>query len=250
VSAQGACITKQTKCETSGGYCAHFLDKCKSGYEGGPPEDCPLGKSAQCCLPSVTVTTDRQGYQSTDTIQVTLTNNTKASVFVGGCSVFHWESKDAYGVWTVLGPNQICVWEGYAGEVKAGATHVESLPAKHLGTLRLGAGYGIGCASEKPLSQAGCAVTGTALSPSFVVKSCPSLVPPMPAACAGGRWVPRYDAEKICITSYSCVPCDYSDPNRSYKGKSTAECSVLKFYCQPKWVYFSDACGCGCEKTS
>ncbi len=39
-------------CEAAGGYCAHFQDVCRAGFEGGGPMDCPLGRSGMCCLPA------------------------------------------------------------------------------------------------------------------------------------------------------------------------------------------------------
>lgn len=41
-----------TECEQAGGYCAHFMDECDEGFRGGPPMDCPLGRSGQCCMPA------------------------------------------------------------------------------------------------------------------------------------------------------------------------------------------------------
>jgi hypothetical protein len=50
-------------------------------------------------------------------------------------------------------------------------------------------------------------------------------------------------------TSGACSAggCDYNDPAKRYVGKSTAECAVIKFACQPNETYFADACGCGCQ---
>lgn len=41
-----------TECKNKGGYCTHFTDECIEGYVSGSPMDCPLGKSAMCCLPA------------------------------------------------------------------------------------------------------------------------------------------------------------------------------------------------------
>lgn len=49
---KGACQLAVIDCEQWGGYCAHFKDKCASGYVGSDPMHCPLGRSATCCLPS------------------------------------------------------------------------------------------------------------------------------------------------------------------------------------------------------
>ena len=48
-----------------------------------------------------------------------------------------------------------------------------------------------------------------------------------------------------CLSGGACT---YDDPNKSYVGKSTEECSLIKFMCAAGMTYFSDACGCGCQK--
>lgn len=39
------------KCQREGGYCIHWEDECKEGYQGIGPVDCPQGRSGQCCVP-------------------------------------------------------------------------------------------------------------------------------------------------------------------------------------------------------
>lgn len=46
------CEPPPTGCEEAGGYCEDFMVPCAEGYVGGPPMDCPMGRSAQCCLPA------------------------------------------------------------------------------------------------------------------------------------------------------------------------------------------------------
>jgi hypothetical protein len=210
VAAQGAC-KPVTQCEAAGGTCTYFLTPCKAGFVDGSPMDCPLGKSGKCCLPAITLTTDRKAYLVGETIAAELKNGGNTSIFVGGCSVLSWE-KEENGAWVSKGPDKICVWEGIAGEVKAGAALSESLARADDGTYRLVAGYGLGCTAGKPLSQAGCKSTGSVASTPFKVKSCKMLGMPNPNAfCPGGKMEPKYDADGVCITSYTCLPCEMKD---------------------------------------
>jgi eight-cysteine-cluster-containing protein len=169
-----------------------------------------LSYQGECKKPKVTVTTDKKGYLAGSPIKVELANGSSASVFLGGCSAFAWQTQEN-GKWVDKGPDHICVWEGIAKEVKAGTSHSESLQ-RDQGTWRVVAGYSVGCAPGKPLSQAGCKASYTAYSAAFKVKSCPMLNMPNPSAfCPDGRMVPNYDADGICITSYSCRPCEVAD---------------------------------------
>jgi eight-cysteine-cluster-containing protein len=44
--------------------------------------------------------------------------------------------------------------------------------------------------------------------------------------------------------------CDYTaTPTKSYIGKSPESCMLIRFACAEGFSYFSDSCGCGCEKT-
>jgi hypothetical protein len=200
----GKCQTQQTKCEAMGGYCTGFLDTCKQGYVGGAPMDCPMGKSAQCCLPAVTVTTNQSGYHAMESVNAMLTNNTQDSVFLPGCSAFALE-KEVSGAWVAKGPTKVCVWEGVAQQVKAGATFAESLGTLDAGTWRVVASYSVGCKPGQPLSQAGCLSSATVESTPFKVKDCPMLSMPNPQSfCPSGTIEPTYDADGICIVSYTC----------------------------------------------
>jgi eight-cysteine-cluster-containing protein len=226
----------QTQCETQGGYCAHFLDTCKQGYVGGAPMDCPLGKSGQCCLPAVKVTTDKTAYGTMDQVAASLKNGTADSIFLPGCSVFSWEKKEGTG-WVNQGPDKVCFWEGYAVELKAGATFDENLMPKGAGTYRLVASYSVGCTPGLPLSQASCSGSFTATSPELVVKDCPLLAMPNPdtfcpadALVDEYQLVPKYDADGICIVGYTCQPvCKKS-------GCSGQVCAAKSMYTTCEWL--------------
>src|SRR3989344_2819803 len=41
--------------------------------------------------------------------------------------------------------------------------------------------------------------------------------------------------------------CNYEDGVNKYVGKSTDECSRIRFACEEGSEYFSDECGCGCK---
>jgi hypothetical protein len=42
--------------------------------------------------------------------------------------------------------------------------------------------------------------------------------------------------------------CGQESATRKYTARSPEECSLIRFVCEPGWGYFSDDCGCGCEK--
>jgi hypothetical protein len=254
----GQCKAQLTACETAGGYCAHFQTACDPGYAGSAPLDCPMGKSAQCCMPDIQVVLNQQGYKTGEAIEATVKNGTTASLFLAGCSVFSWEKLDAKGVWVDQGPNQVCVWEGYAREVKGGATFVETLqPVKKEGTYRLKAGYGLGCNPGKPLSQAQCTASRVITSEPFALKECPLLVMPNPDTfCPGGKVEPRLDAEGICIMSYQCVMTECKRTGCS--GQICADQNVITTCQYQLWYecYAQSTCGrfgsnnsCAWEKT-
>ena len=56
-------------------------------------------------------------------------------------------------------------------------------------------------------------------------------------------------AERTC--GWKCgvepVKCDYSNPDKSYVGKSPEACMTIKFMCVVGKTYFADSCGCGCQ---
>jgi hypothetical protein len=163
----GKCV-EQTKCAANGGYCEHFLTKCKAGYVSEAPMGCAGGKSAQCCVPEVALLTDKTSYAAAEKVAASLVNNLSESAFLPGCSAFSWQ-KQVSGSWVDQGPDKVCFWEGYAFELKAGATFAESLLPKGAGTFRLSASYGLGCTPGKPLSQASCKSTHKTVSEAFTV---------------------------------------------------------------------------------
>jgi len=212
VATEGEC-KPLTECEKAGGYCTHWQTKCEAGFVDAVPMGCPLGKSGKCCLPEpkLTLTTDKKGYLAGEAIAAELKNVSSESAFVSGCSVLSWE-KEENGSWVSKGPDKVCVWEGIAGELKAGAALKETLARNEEGTFRLVAGYGLGCLAGKPLSQAGCKVLSSVASEPFKVKNCKMLGMPNPNAfCPGGKMVPKYDEDGVCITGYDCLPCEVAD---------------------------------------
>lgn len=48
-----ACCLPDSSCEALNGYCEYFLTDCREGTIGHTPMDCPQGRSAQCCVPTV-----------------------------------------------------------------------------------------------------------------------------------------------------------------------------------------------------
>jgi len=49
-------------------------------------------------------------------------------------------------------------------------------------------------------------------------------------------------------TGGACAPvCDYTKPNQTWVAKSADKCMLVKYYCTPPSVPFSNECGCGCE---
>jgi len=48
-------------------------------------------------------------------------------------------------------------------------------------------------------------------------------------------------------TEGACKPaCDYTDPKKTWVAQSPEKCMLVKYYCTPPAVPFSNACGCGC----
>jgi eight-cysteine-cluster-containing protein len=161
---------------------------------------------------SVALKTNSTSYKLGEAVAAKISNATAASIFLPGCSAFSWEKQES-GAWVSKGPDVVCVWEGVAKELQAGATFSGSPSPKGVGTWRLRTDYSVGCAVGKPLSQASCTSSKTVTSASFtVVKDCPQLMPPAPSFCPSGKVVPRYDADKVCITGYDCVTsCQVAD---------------------------------------
>ena len=45
----------------------------------------------------------------------------------------------------------------------------------------------------------------------------------------------------------ACKPlCDYTDPKKTWAAQSPEKCMLVKYYCTPPAVSFSNECGCGC----
>ncbi|MCC6751599.1 MAG: hypothetical protein IT371_28365 [Deltaproteobacteria bacterium] len=143
-----------------------------------------------------------------------LTNTSSETIYLGGCSAFDWQKQEGK-TWVSTGPDRICVWEGLAQPVKPGTTFNQTMFPKAAGTYRLVGEYGLGCVADQPLSRAKCTSFRTAVSAHFTV----------------------------------AATCDFTaDPSKSYVGKSKEECARIRFFCTADSTYFSDDCGCGCQK--
>jgi hypothetical protein len=66
--------------------------------------------------------------------------------------------------------------------------------------------------------------------------------PPTTAATAPtpGTTTPTPSAPKGCTSP---------DPKKKYMGNSPDQCARMRFVCEPGMNYFSDDCGCGCQKS-
>jgi len=125
--------------------------------------------ASKCGLPPVMVSTDKTVYAPGSTIKARVTNYTPSSIFLSGCSPFAWQQLQGSS-WINQGPDKLCVWEGIAREVAAGASYIETVSAPVNGSVRLQSGYSVGCAPGKPLSQGACSSSGQATSKSFTVQ--------------------------------------------------------------------------------
>ena len=80
------------------------------------------------------------------------------------------------------------------------------------------------------------------LAGSFFIHLATGLVACTPAASPA---TPTTAAPESTATG----PCDpANEPQRSYVGRSTAECARIRFTCAPGTTYFANDCGCGCEQ--
>jgi hypothetical protein len=162
----GECRTRPTECDLLyAPVCAcdgtNRSNECHAHAAG-----LNVAHSGNCS--GVVVVTDKKSYAVGEKVVGTVINNTKASVFLQGCSIFTWE-KQVGGGWIDKGPTMICGWEGYAKEVTAGSSLSQDELPKGAGIWRLGAFYGVGCLPNQPLSGAQCASTTTAYSDPITV---------------------------------------------------------------------------------
>ena len=103
-------------------------------------------------------------------VHATWQNQTSQSIFLYGCGTVEWSRLEGAD-WVNHGAFVMCVWEGTAVEVAAGATYTEteSFAPGIAGRYRLSGRYGVGCTPGLGLSAAGCTTFSTATSNEFVV---------------------------------------------------------------------------------
>jgi hypothetical protein len=117
----------------------------------------------------VVVETDKAQYSMGESVQATITNNLGDSIFLQGCTKVFWQL-ETNGQWQDRS-GVICVWEGYAVEVKDNTSYDDphAMTLSPAGTWRAAVTYGVGCQPGKPLSSAGCAGFDTVYSQPFTV---------------------------------------------------------------------------------
>jgi len=65
----------------------------------------------------------------------------------------------------------------------------------------------------------------------------------------GSPWDASYDYDMVLGCPAGQCGCDpKTEWWRKYVATDPLKCQVLKFYCQPYTLYFSNDCGCGCEQ--
>jgi len=117
----------------------------------------------------VKLETSRQLYEPGDTVEITLTNQRGAPIFLPGCGALQLEmfEADAY----VPVPVEKCVSEGEAQKVEPGETTLSFAPGNTRSgqILRIAVAFGWGCEEARPLSQARCDDFGTVWTSNFRV---------------------------------------------------------------------------------
>jgi hypothetical protein len=103
-------------------------------------------------------------------VHATWQNQTSQSIFLAGCGTVEWSRLEGAD-WVNHGGFVMCVWEGVAVEVAAGATYTETqgFARAEAGRYQLSGQYGVGCTPGLALSKAGCTAFFTATSNEFVV---------------------------------------------------------------------------------
>jgi hypothetical protein len=125
-----------------------------------PGDGCPACK--------ILLTVNKLIYTTSDTIAVTLHNNSDVPVYLEGCNPIYYATLTDTG-W-VAKPIRECFWEGFEIKVEPGTAHVEEYPAVNwIGIHKFIAGVSFECEDGKPLSQAHCAKNDKVESLQFTV---------------------------------------------------------------------------------
>jgi hypothetical protein len=118
----------------------------------------------------VSVDTNRRTFVLGDLVQIILDNRSGEKVFLPGCQSYQVERFGEQRYEALDGEH--CIAEGDARGVAPGETTLQfqTRPEHMDSPLRVVVVYGIGCAGERPLSQARCRDFATIYSPSFRVR--------------------------------------------------------------------------------
>jgi hypothetical protein len=105
-----------------------------------------------------------------DVVTLNLVNLSTEKIFYGGCNDYTIQKLSASGEATIL-PGKTCIWEGIPNTLESGKSiaFYESISTtgKYEGKL----GYGIGCATDKPISQAACTSEHTLTTNTFTIQN-------------------------------------------------------------------------------
>jgi hypothetical protein len=118
----------------------------------------------------VIVTTDKAQYGIQDSIGVTVKNTfLVTSIYLPGCNGTTLQ-KFENAAWKDLGPEKLCLWEGYAQRVKPQTSTDDLYGPKVAGKYRVRVAFKTGCAKNQTYSQC-MRMERISLSPSFTVKA-------------------------------------------------------------------------------
>jgi eight-cysteine-cluster-containing protein len=180
------------------------------------------------------ISVDKQEYSAGEKIKITIQNNSKESIFFGGCNDFALEKYDEPYVdrpqeWNDMAL-AVCFWEGIPTKLSPGDS-VERTIERELaaGTYRLRLDYATGCAEGKPLSQADCKSFGTSYSGEFtVMRAEANLECNADADCAVGGC-----SSQVCTTKELApavvTTCEYLN---EYACLNLAGCGCIQNKCQ------------------
>ncbi len=116
----------------------------------------------------VSLEVDKTFYTPSDSIFVTLRNETYQSIFLDGCSQLLLATPVDTG-WQER-PMEICVWEGIMGKLKSGGILRQKFPARSfIGQHKFVVRYAAGCLEGKPSSEAQCSFNDRIESQAFTV---------------------------------------------------------------------------------
>lgn len=152
---------------------------CDGSVVCAPNADCVMADKPGTCHPAgeqkgSVILWERNGGTVAPGKLVTVTwiNNTSASIFLPGCATYSIQTSPDGSTWTDIGPKVVCLTEGVAVQVPAGAyydTQGWSAPTGSATNYRFHGSYSTGCTPGQPLSQANCASSSTVDSSSFFV---------------------------------------------------------------------------------